>query len=374
MTGAGTLAGAGGTNGTGGSTPPHALRLAAGSGHNCALISDGSARCWGYNSHGQLGDRTTDTRLQPVSVYNLNNAIDLAAGGFVTCAVLTDRSVACWGDGSQGALGNGTQEPRQSPTAVANISNVTSASTLGGTTCAVADSSVQCWGQNANGELGNGTQSATDYALKPVTVKEAGPATQVEVGDQFVCALQTDKSLKCWGKTWYGNSEAETKLTPTTIPFVSGAVQVVSGMQGNVCVRRDDDTILCWGANGLGQVGQNDSADTHPQPTLVSGIFATQITMGIDDVCALLEDGSLKCWGRMSNWFNGEIEFGKTPTAFPLVDKALHVMSSGSSACALLKNQSVWCWGSDDLGQSGNGTTTVWNSTPVKVLDIPGSP
>jgi alpha-tubulin suppressor-like RCC1 family protein len=44
------------------------VALGAGRDHVCAMFDDGSARCWGNNSQGQLGDATTDDSLSPVQV------------------------------------------------------------------------------------------------------------------------------------------------------------------------------------------------------------------------------------------------------------------------------------------------------------------
>jgi hypothetical protein len=44
------------------------LTIAAGDNHTCALVSDGSVKCWGDNSYGQLGDGTTTERHTPVAV------------------------------------------------------------------------------------------------------------------------------------------------------------------------------------------------------------------------------------------------------------------------------------------------------------------
>jgi hypothetical protein len=87
--------------------------------HTCAVLSDGTARCWGYNAYGQLGDNTTDERHTPVAVSNLSNAVAVAAGDYHTCALLGDGSARCWGDNGYGQLGDGTTTQRLTPVIVA---------------------------------------------------------------------------------------------------------------------------------------------------------------------------------------------------------------------------------------------------------------
>src|SRR5262249_26837438 len=53
-------------------TVPTVVAVTAGGNHTCALLSDTTARCWGSNSNGQLGDGTTTQRLLPVMVKNAN--------------------------------------------------------------------------------------------------------------------------------------------------------------------------------------------------------------------------------------------------------------------------------------------------------------
>jgi alpha-tubulin suppressor-like RCC1 family protein len=84
------------------------------------LLSDGTAKCWGYNYHGQLGDGTNTNRYTPVSVSGLTNAVAIAAGGDHTCALLSDGTAKCWGYNYHGQLGDGTNTNRYTPVSVLN--------------------------------------------------------------------------------------------------------------------------------------------------------------------------------------------------------------------------------------------------------------
>ena len=89
--------------------------------HTCALLTGGTARCWGFNSNGQLGDGTTTQRLLPVVVKNeagsgsLTGVTQLSAQEVHTCARSSDAAVRCWGKNTNGELGDGTTTNRLLP-------------------------------------------------------------------------------------------------------------------------------------------------------------------------------------------------------------------------------------------------------------------
>ena len=92
--------------------------LAASADHTCALLSDGTARCWGDNSYGQLGDGTTTARMAPVAVAGLTGATALTAGLWHTCARLMDGTARCWGYNARGEVGDGHWAYQPTPVAV----------------------------------------------------------------------------------------------------------------------------------------------------------------------------------------------------------------------------------------------------------------
>lgn len=134
-----------------------AISLAAGSDFSCALVMDGSVRCWGRNDVGQLGDGTRNDSATPVTVVGLTGASAIAANGAHACAVLANGSVRCWGDNLTGELGNGSTIPSSMPVPVSGLSGASDVAAGRYHTCAVAGGHVLCWGHNGEGQIGSRT-------------------------------------------------------------------------------------------------------------------------------------------------------------------------------------------------------------------------
>ena len=75
--------------------------------YTCAVMVDGTARCWGIGLTGALGNGGEADSNVPVTVTGLTSASRLGAGGGQTCAVIGDGTARCWGSGSPGGLGDG---------------------------------------------------------------------------------------------------------------------------------------------------------------------------------------------------------------------------------------------------------------------------
>src|SRR5207253_2450787 len=88
----------------------------------CAVLQNGTAQCWGYNSNGQIGDGTTSNQYAPAAVSGVATAIGaVAAGNNDSCVLLQGGIVKCWGMNTYGELGIGTTADARTPTMVLGI-------------------------------------------------------------------------------------------------------------------------------------------------------------------------------------------------------------------------------------------------------------
>ena len=102
-----------------------ATDVATGNNHSCAILVDGTVECWGYNQLGELGNSTQGilgvNQLSPVPVMGITNAVRIRAGGEDTCVLLSDGSARCWGQNTDGQLGDGTVTAWPIPTYVVGL-------------------------------------------------------------------------------------------------------------------------------------------------------------------------------------------------------------------------------------------------------------
>jgi alpha-tubulin suppressor-like RCC1 family protein len=198
----------------------------SGDAHTCARLADGTVKCWGYNAARQLGDHTTTDRTTPVlvkdggGVFNAVDVLEVATGGIHSCALVVDGTVRCWGSNGFGQLGNaGCGSP-------CNYSTVTGLTGAIGVTsgffhsCALlVDGVVKCWGANGFGQLGNGL---TLNSTTPATVSLPRPAVAVNAGtSDTTCAVLDDGRIFCWGRNESGQAGDGTTVSPKTSPVPS---------------------------------------------------------------------------------------------------------------------------------------------------------
>ena len=142
---------------------PGLVSVEAGNRYSCAIADGGLAYCWGRNDAGQLGDGTLVNRLTPDTVDGGHRFSSLSAGSHLsahTCGVTVAGQVYCWGFNSHGQLGDGSTSHKIEPVLVnAPALQFALVSAAMRHTCAVTvDGRAYCWGQNSGGRLGDGTE------------------------------------------------------------------------------------------------------------------------------------------------------------------------------------------------------------------------
>jgi alpha-tubulin suppressor-like RCC1 family protein len=385
-------------------------KISVGSGHVCALLSDGTAWCWGRNSNGQLGDGTTDNRSFPIKVTNLPLAISIASGGAHSCALLADGTARCWGSNQLGQLGDSTSgNNKPAAVGVQGLSDAYAIAAGASHNCALSHGTVfpgvagvYCWGSGSSGQLGNG--QTTDNSI-PVAVSntfdsqpppyDGGPPvtpTELTAGTAHTCVLRSSCPIGvscqspgsgafCWGNNAFGqigiNTTVDTPL-PVQVLSLTNAVMIAAGSFHN-CASLIDGTVKCWGYNAYGQLGDLTSTDRHT-PTTVSGVAnAVAVATGTYHSCALNADGTASCWGlnNVGQLGNGQAmstaPYGSsTPIAVTGLSNAVAIGAGGFTTCALLSDGTVRCWGSNSSGQVGLGDTTIHSTAvPSRVVLFP---
>jgi alpha-tubulin suppressor-like RCC1 family protein len=385
----------------------------AGTYHSCAVIANGTAKCWGSNNYGQLGNNSTTDSPVPVQVLGITGlspgttALSVNAGGSHSCAVMADGTAKCWGRNYYGRLGNNSTTNSPVPVPVSGITGLTPATTaLSVSTgvdhsCAVmADGTAQCWGRGDYGQLGNGL---TTNRLVPVPVSgitgltPATTALSLTTGSLHSCAVMADGTSKCWGYNSFGQLGNGSKTySPVPGPvLVSGITGLspgttalsVSAGGSHSCAVMADGTAKCWGNNNNGQVGNNSTTESLA-PVPVSGITgsappstAVSVSTGQLYSCAVMADGTARCWGDNTYGPLGNNSTDDSPVPVPVsgttgltpAATALSVSTGGSHSCAVMADGTAKCWGNNGSGQLGNSLTTPSPvPVPVPVSGITG--
>jgi len=321
----------------------------------CAIETSGSVKCWGTGVEGQLGTGMFTSDPSPPAGTLIENARSLSLSNFGGCAVLRDGNVTCWGNTD---AGSGTFALNLTP----ELATVTAARKISGDFfhhCAIANGELSCWGNNANAQLGRGGPS---IVKSPFTAIASG-ATQIVAGNTHMCSIANGE-LYCWGDNEYGQAGDPSftrTYVPTKIPTSVQLVGVAAGFR-QTCVW-GAGSAECWGQAWTGRLGTgSDQRSQGRSPVQVSGI--DHVTIGGDHMCALLQNNTIMCFG-----FNGRGQVGLDPnqtrqsiTGNTITNSGgalgtiLQLSAGGRHTCARTST-GVWCWGSGEDGQLGYGGT-----------------
>lgn len=195
--------------------------LALGGVHSCALLQSGAVKCWGDNGDGEVGDGTNQQRNAPVDVTGLSSGVmTLTARRDHNCALLNNGTARCWGANEVGQLGDGTKTSRNQPVSVTAVTANISAIIAGGLhTCVLTTSGgVKCWGGNKDGQLGNNTTTDSLSAVDASGLQSG--VTMIATGRNHTCALLPTGRVKCWGLNLdgqIGDNTVNSRSTPVDV-------------------------------------------------------------------------------------------------------------------------------------------------------------
>ena len=319
--------------------------IAAGYSHTCALLADTTAKCWGSNaahewsgdpidpvpsySGGAVGDGTTTVQPAPVTVIAgpgetaaLSGVRSISAAAYYTCAVLNDNTAKCWG--------NAPQQPSLAPITV----------------------------------MADATNPLTNIA-------------SLAAGDDMACAALRDGSVVCWGMGLLGDQLSEGRSRSSTLPVtvtVGGTHAVLGGItsaavaqdvgyprpngfgMGHSCALDSQGGVSCWGLNDVSQLGNGSNSLTGDDERdysvpVVAAVGSTDALAGVTAIaaggyftCALIDDGSVNCWGL--DYGGDSFEGAGAPVALTVPGgAAVAIAAGGGTICVALTNGTLLCPG-----------------------------
>jgi len=324
--------------------------------HFCALLSDGTVRCWG--SAGSTGAIPGGGGIVyvPTPLPDITSAVQVAVSYQATGVRLADGTVRVAG-GLIGANGTAT-----------GVSGVTGASDLAlgnSHACWTGGGIVRCWGEGAIGQLGTGgTSNVTPPSFGTVTgFVPSGPLT-IGALSSFVVV---SGGARGWGLNNFGQlgvGDYADRLSPATT--FAGAIQISAGLS-SACARTSTG-VTCAGLNDQGQLGDGTTLDRSSPVSVMSIGTSLDIAVGAYHACALLTDRTVRCWGKNDG---GQLGNGGTMASSTAVIVAgvvaKDIAAVQNTTCALLTDSvTIKCWGSGEALGAGSsvGTTT----TPVTVV------
>jgi len=254
-------------------------------GDGYAVAANGSLWAWGDNTYGQLGNGTTTSSSLPGLVLGLTGIWQVAAGPSFALALREDGTVFAWGDNQSGNLGDGSTTASYLARPVPGLTGISQVAAGGSTSFAVSSSgALYSWGGNSQGNLGTG--SSAQYTVSPAPVPGLTGVTQVASDGLSTLAL-ANAAVYSWGNNLcgeLGDGTTTDRSTPELVdrgPIAQVAVGATFLFDGYSAAVEPNGTLLTWGCNGLGQLGQGISGSMITTPTPVTDLTGvSQIAFG----------------------------------------------------------------------------------------------
>jgi alpha-tubulin suppressor-like RCC1 family protein len=346
--------------------------------HTCAVISDGTVRCWGDSRLGALG-RVPGATNRPQRVPAIGGVVQVSVSGWagyginsLTAVRLQDGTARWWGTTwPQPASLDEPRVSRPDPVEIAGLTKLRTVAVGHHSVCGISDpqGDVTCLGR---GPFGDGTRNSFATA-KTLSSMRGAASVQIQGTYEFFSVTLGMYGFALFGnqlQTWGDDLHRQMGLGTTVVsPFVSSPLSVLGNVKqaaagvAHACVVLTNGLVRCAGLNFNGQLGDGTTTNssTFVDVQLPLGSVVKQIDVGQDSSCAVLTTGKLLCWGSGDS---GKLGDGRQvsqsrPTEVIGVEGAERVSVGINHACALLSDGRVRCWGGNGFGEIGDGTGGV---------------
>lgn len=292
-------------------------------------------------------------------------------------------TIVAWGANAVGELGAGLRTPVQSAPITAGSVPVDvrwAMSTYESGAAVQADGSVLSWGGNMNGQLGDGTRF---NKYNPVRAHLQQPVKQLQLAGAHAIALLEDNTVATWGSNTFGtlgngiSGEGKEGFgSPVPVSLKLQADSVWTG--GAACFAVQGGTVLSWGENKSGQLGQGDFVE-RKVPTLIAGlenvvkIAAGGMTSVSGHALAVHADGTVSAWGANGQGQcgieNAKHQLSPVPLNLPFLVR--DVACGVSHTVFLSVDGRVFTVGGNEFGELGTGTPQTATWVPQEVTLLP---
>jgi alpha-tubulin suppressor-like RCC1 family protein len=311
----------------------------------------------------------------------------IAGNGANNLIICNDGSVRGSGINNKGNLGTETTTPSSSFVPKLSLQNVKAVFMATGSFFLRSDGTILSSGDNTFGQLGLGKRDTTGcFCIPTPKLISNFTAKSIAPGDRFTAALKSDGTVWSWGNNTYGalgDGESLTtvlsnrySLDPTQVKGLSGITAISAGA-GHTLALKGDGTLMSWGLNNYGQLGNGTSSREGCQcsslPVSVSGLTnIIAISANSLSSMALKSDGTVWAWGYLYGTTSASPSvMSATPIQVQGLNGINAISAGNTHGMALKKDGTVWTWGDNDLGQLGD-STTIKRTTPAQVANLTG--